>query len=60
MSEPEGPKPPSGWFIDRLKALHKEAEGLRDDAVRTRSPSEIATWTAVAAFLALATMAYRA
>ncbi len=59
MSEPQDPKPENGWFIDRLKALHKEAAGLRDDAVRSRSPSEIATWTAVSAFLLLAIQIYR-
>ncbi len=60
MSESEGPKPENGWFIDRLRALHKEADEIRQDAVKNNSTHEIATWTAVSAFLLLAIQIYRA
>jgi hypothetical protein len=59
MSEPQDPKPENGWFIDRLKALHKEADEIRQDAVKNKSIPEIATWTAVSAFLLLAIQIYR-
>lgn len=55
----EGPTPPGGWFIDRLKSLEREAREMSESAKKHGDVSGYNTWIGIASFLALAIMVYK-